>query len=82
MNVVVDSRKPDVVSHKRKLCLKLVLLTEKEDIEAYLVTFECIMAAHQVEKDCWQQYLAPQLTGRAQLAFAARPWTTRATTMQ
>ena len=29
------------------------------------------MAAHQVEKDCWPQYLAPQLKGRAQLVFAA-----------
>ena len=31
------------------------------------------MAAHQVDKDCWPQYLAPQLTGQAQLAFAALP---------
>ena len=73
MKVVADSRKPEVVSHKRELSVKLVPLTEKEDIEAYLVTFERIMAAHQVEKDCWPQYLAPQLTGRAQLAFAALP---------
>ena len=40
-------------------------LTEKDDIEAYLVTFERIMAAHQVEKDCWPQYLAPQLRAGA-----------------
>ena len=53
--------------------MKLVPLTERDDIEAYLETFERIMAAHQVEKDCWPQYLAPQLTGRAQLAFAALP---------
>ena len=55
MKVVADSRKPEVVSHKRELSVKLVPLTEKEDIEAYLVTFERIMAAHQVEKDCWPQ---------------------------
>ena len=74
MKVVVDSRrKPKGVSHKRELSVKLVQLTEKDDTEAHLVTFERIMAAHQVEKDCWPQYLAPQLTGRAQLAFAALP---------
>ena len=73
MKVVADSRKPEVVSQKRELSVKLVPLTEKDDIEAYLVTFERIMAAHRVEKDCWSQYLAPQLTGRAQLAFAALP---------
>ena len=48
----------------------LVPLTERDDIEAYLVTFERIMEAHKVEKDHWSQYLAPQLTRRAQLAFA------------
>ena len=74
MKVVADSRlKTEGVSRKQELSVKLVPLTEKDDIEAYLVTFERIMAAHQVEKDCWPQYLAPQLTGRAQLAFAALP---------
>ena len=33
------------------------------------------MAAHKVEKSRWSQYLAPQLSGRAQLAFAALPAT-------
>eukprot|EP00731_Ephydatia_muelleri_P002368 Em0001g2368a len=53
------------------LSVKLVPLGENDDIEAYLVTFEKIMAAHKVEKSRWSQYLAPQLSGRAQLAFAA-----------
>ena len=53
--------------------VKLVPLTEKDDIEAYLVTFERIMGAHKVDKSRWPHYLAPQLTGRAQLAFAALP---------
>ncbi|KAL5517047.1 hypothetical protein EMCRGX_G002514 [Ephydatia muelleri] len=53
------------------LSVKLVPLSENDDIEAYLVTFEKIMAAHKVEKSRWSQYLAPQLSGRAQLAFAA-----------
>ena len=51
--------------------VKLVSLTEKDDIEAYLVTFERIMEAYKVEKDRRTYHLAPQLTGRAQQAFAA-----------
>ena len=43
--------------------VKLVLLSEKDDIEAYLVTFERIMEAHKVGKERWAHYLAPQLTG-------------------
>ena len=53
--------------------VKLVPLSEKDDIEAYLVTFERVMEAHKVEKDRWAHYLAPQLTGKAQLVFAAVP---------
>ena len=46
---------------------------ERDDIESYLVTFERIMTAHKVDKGRWPHYLAPQLTGKAQLAFAALP---------
>ena len=52
---------------------RLVPLTEKDDIEAYLVTFEEIMEAHKAARDRWAHHLAPQLTGKAQLAFAALP---------
>ena len=31
------------------------------------------MTAQKVEESCWLQYLVPQLTGKAQLAFAALP---------
>ena len=55
--------------------MKLVPLKEKDDIEVYLMTFERIMRAHQIEKGRWPQYLAPQLKGKAQLAFAAIPTT-------
>ena len=55
--------------------VKLVPLKEKDDIEAYLMTFERIMRAHQIEKEHWLQYLTPQLTGKAQLAFATIPTT-------
>ena len=56
-----------------QLTVKLAALTEKDDIKAYLVTFERIMEGQKIEKANWTQYLAPQLTGRAQLAFAALP---------
>ena len=44
-----------------------------DDIETYLVTFESVMTAQKMDKSCWSQYLAPQLTSKAQLAFAALP---------
>ena len=55
----------------RHVDVKLVPLSEKNDIEAYLVTFERIMAAHEITRDQWPYRLASQLTGKAQLAFAA-----------
>ena len=54
-----------------ELSVKLVALKDDDDIESYLITFERIMAAHKVEKERWPHYLAPQLAGKAQLAFAA-----------
>ena len=51
--------------------VKLVPLSEKNDIKTYLVTFERIMAAHEIRRDQWPYRLALQLTGKAQLAFAA-----------
>ena len=70
MKLVEDSR---VAKPAGELHVKLVPLTDKDDIEAYLVTFERIMEAHKVPQERWAHYLAPQLTGRAQLAFAALP---------
>ena len=55
----------------RTLDVKLVPFSVKNDIEAYLVTFERIMSAHEIRKDQWPYHLAPQLAGKAQLAFAA-----------
>ena len=48
-------------------------LTEEDDIEAYLTTFERMMEGHSIEKAKWSYRLAPNLTGRAQQAFAALP---------
>ena len=53
--------------------VKLTKLSEQDDIEAYLTTFERMMAAHRVEEAHWAYKLAPQLTGRAQQAYAALP---------
>lgn len=52
---------------------KLVLtkLSDKDDIEAYLTTFERMMTVYGVEERRWAIKLAPQLTGRAQEAYAA-----------
>ena len=45
--------------------MKLVPLNEEDDGEAYLVTFERIMAAHNISEDRWPHYLTSQLTGKA-----------------
>ena len=51
--------------------LKLTKLTESEDIEAYLTTFERMMGVYEVTEDRWVFQLAPLLTGKAQQAYAA-----------
>ena len=63
---VQRSRGPEIIA-------KLVPLNEKDDVEAYLVTFEMIMAAHNISEDRCPHYiyLTSQLTGKAQLAFGA-----------
>ena len=53
--------------------VKLTRLADNDDIEAYLTTFERVMLAHEVCKDRWPYQLAPQLTGKAQQAYAALP---------
>ena len=51
--------------------IKLTRLGGKDDIEAYLTTFERIMEVNEVTKERWPFQLAPQLTGKAQQAYAA-----------
>ena len=53
--------------------IKMTKLTDKDDIESYLTTFECIMAANEVSREWWSFQLAPHLTGKAQQAYAALP---------
>ena len=50
---------------------KVSKFTEADDIEAYLTTFERLMGAFSVSKERWVFKLAPQLTGKAQQAYAA-----------
>ena len=51
----------------------MVRLNEKDDIEACLTTFERLMTAYAVAKTKWIFKLAPQLTGKAQQAYALLP---------
>ena len=51
--------------------IKLTRLGEKDDIKAYLTTFERVMEVNEVSRERWLFQLAPQLTGKAQQAYAA-----------
>ena len=51
--------------------VKLVKLSNQDDIKAYLTTFERVMRAYEVKEERWAVKLAPQLTGKAQQAYAA-----------
>ena len=51
--------------------IKLMRLTEMDGVEAYLTTFEWLMAMGGIDEDSWAIRLTPQLTGKAQEAYAA-----------
>ena len=51
--------------------VRLNRLSEQDDIEAYLLTFERMMQAYEIAPARWSYKLAPQLTGKAQQAYAA-----------
>ena len=46
-------------------------LTESDDIEAYLTTFERLVTSANLERQHWAVKLAPYLTGKVQQAYAA-----------
>lgn len=50
--------------------VRLTKLSSEDDIEAYLTTFERAMTACEVPRNRWAFRLAPQLTGKAQQAYA------------
>ena len=52
---------------RRQRSLKL---SDEDDIQGYLVTFERMMIAYGVPKDWWVFRVAPQLTRKAQHAYA------------
>ena len=51
--------------------VRITRLMDKDDVKAYLTTFERLMSAHEIEREQWSFELAPCLTGRAQQAYAA-----------
>ena len=59
------------VIHDRDCEIKVTKLTEVDDIEAYLNTFECLMQAYEVPQERWAFKLAPQLVSKAQQTYAA-----------
>ena len=48
-----------------------VKIAKINHIEVHLTTFECMMAVYKVRRSQWVHKISPQLTGKAQLAFAA-----------
>ena len=50
--------------------VKVAKLADTDDIEAYLTTFERQMVAYDVPRGRWVFKLAPQLSGKAQQAYA------------
>ena len=50
---------------------KLAKLTESDDVEAFMLTFERMMAAYEVEERRWAYIVAPQLMGKVQKAYVA-----------
>ena len=55
----------------RPKSLKFTKLTETDDIEAFLTTFKRAVEGHGVGQEKRAVILAPHLTGKAQLAYAA-----------
>ena len=51
--------------------IRLARLTEADDIESYITTFERMMRMGDIAEETWTLRLAPQLTGKAQQAYAA-----------
>ena len=71
---MVESRKAESSSGASSRAadgeLRVAKLTDRDDIEAYLTTFECLMSAYNI-KNRWIFKLAPQLSDKAQQAYAA-----------
>ena len=68
---MVNSRPTTEPTRRENEPVKLTRLTETDDIESYLTIFERMMREYGVDEARWVFQLAPQLTGRAQQAYAA-----------
>ena len=64
-----------------EITVKLVPLNKKDDVEAYLVTFERIMAAHNISEDRWPHYFDTPVNGQGPIGlrccFSFRQWELR-----
>ena len=58
-------------AQRERESVKLTHLSDNDDIEAYLTTFERMMEAYEIEGARWPYNLAPQLIGKAQQASAS-----------
>eukprot|EP00731_Ephydatia_muelleri_P036433 Em0254g5a len=67
----VEETRTNVSQGSKEGEAKLVKSTVQDDIESYLITFERVMRAYEVKENRWAVKLAPQLTGKAQQAYAA-----------
>ena len=66
-----DVARRDAKKKTDKDAVDLTRLTDKDDVESYLTTFERMMTAYEIDASRWVFKLAPQLTGKAQEAYAA-----------
>jgi hypothetical protein len=73
LKLAVEERREEgrEAAGRREQDIVLTKVTEKDDIEAYLTTFERMMRAYDIGRERWAFMLAPQLTGKAQQAYAS-----------
>ena len=57
--------------HTGESAVRVAKLTDADDIEGYLTTFERQMAAYDIDTSRWAFLLAPKLSGKAQQAYMA-----------
>ncbi len=65
------AREQERAGRAKQMEVRLSKLSDSEDIEAYLTTCERMLSVYEVPEDQWVFKLAPQLTGKAQQAYAA-----------
>ena len=71
MRLVQNVGKSKLSTPAGESAVKVAKLTEDDDIEGYLMTFERQMAAYEIDKKRWAYLLAPKLSAKAQQAYMA-----------